>query len=280
MVPSALSAVDIALWDWAGKQVGLPIYQMLGGARSRILSYASTPLLPSIKAYIDLIAELRAQGFRAVKLHTWCVLERDLALVQAVRGAYPDLTLMLDVENNYDRMAALRMARVLAELNFHWFEAPLPDFDLEGYCAIRAQAAVPLLPAGNWILDPHGIRRGLSMGAWDAARTDTAVCGGISAAKDVFAIAHSFGTTCELQAWGHTLSQAANLQVALGLSACTFFEQPVPYAPFEYGMGTVIRTEPDGYVSAPPGPGLGVEIDWPAMKAATVYRFSSRDPLL
>jgi len=277
-VPGAISAVDIALWDWLGKQVGLPIYQLLGGARPRIPAYASTPLLTDADAYVDFVSQLREQGFRAIKFHCWCVPERDLEMLRAVRKAHPDpdLVLMLDVENNYDRPAALRVARELEELGVLWFEAPLPDFDLEGYRLLRQHTSVQIVPAGNWVLDPQGIASGLASGAWDAARIDATVGGGITAARDACVLARAYGATCELQCWGYTLSQAANLHVMLGTPGCRFFEQPVPYAPFEYGMKTVVRTGPDGYVEAPLGPGLGVEIDWAAMRAAAIVHLDSR----
>src|SRR5262245_55798661 len=69
LAPQAQSAIDIALWDVAAKAAGLPLYQLLGAARDRIPSYASTPLLPDVQAYVDFVGDLRAQGFTAVKFH-------------------------------------------------------------------------------------------------------------------------------------------------------------------------------------------------------------------
>ena len=62
----------------------------------------------------------------------------------------------------------------------------------------------------------------------------------------------------------------------LGTGLCTYFEQAVPWEPYEYGMHDVIRTQPDEHVVAPSGPGLGVEIDWAAMEAATIHRLDTR----
>ena len=58
----------------------------------------------------------------------------------------------------------------------------------------------------------------------------------------------------------------------LANDCCSYFEQSVPYEPYEYGMLDVIRTAPDGTVTAPDAPGLGVRVDWDAMEAATVHR--------
>jgi len=87
------------------------------------------------------------------------------------------------------------------------------------------------------------------------------------------ALAEAFGKTVEVQCWGYTLTQAANLHVMLAYRNCTYFEQPVPYAAFEYGANSVIRTDKEGYVHAPEGPGLGIEIDWAAVKKATILQF-------
>jgi L-alanine-DL-glutamate epimerase-like enolase superfamily enzyme len=87
------------------------------------------------------------------------------------------------------------------------------------------------------------------------------------------ALAKAAGVNCEIMCWGFTLISCANLHLALASDNCTYYEQPVPYESYEYGMKDVIRTQPDGYVQAPQGPGLGVRVDWKAMDAATIHRF-------
>ena len=87
------------------------------------------------------------------------------------------------------------------------------------------------------------------------------------------ALAEAFGKTVEIQCWGYTLTQAANLQVMLAYNNCKYFEQPSPYPSFEYGSFDVIRTDKEGYVNAPPGNGLGIGIDWDAIKRATILNF-------
>ena len=79
---------------------------------------------------------------------------------------------------------------------------------------------------------------------------------------------------CEIMSWGYSLVSAANLHLILAHNSCTYFEQSVPCEPYEYGMKDVIRTQPDGCVSAPSGPGLGLEVDWEAMEAATMHSFA------
>lgn len=278
LAPGALAAVDNALWDLAGKVAGLPLYKLLGGARDRILSYASTPLLPDVPAYLKFVAELLEQGFRAVKFHAWCLPDKDLELARAVRKEYPgnEIAFMHDAENNYDREGALRVARDLEDLGFTWFEAPLPDYDLEGYRELTRRVSIPVLPSGNWFQDLPSFAAAIQSGAWRTARTDVTVCGGVTPARKAMLVAETAGLKCEMMCWGNTLISVANLHMMLAFANATYYEQPVPYASYEYGMRDVIRTGADGYVEAPCKPGLGVDVDWDAMQAATLHSFEVR----
>ena len=269
--PGALALIDIALWDIAGKLAGQPLYRLLGGARDRIPAYASTPMFDDVGAYLDVVGALVGQGFRAVKFHTWCVPDDDLALAREARRCYPDLALMLDAENNYTRGDALRVARELEDLGFTWFEAPLPDHDFEGYRELNARIAMPVIPSGNWIQDLPLFAEALQRGIWQAARTDVTILGGITPAREAMALARAAGMNCELMSWGYTLASAANLHLMLAFPNCSYYEQPLPYETFEYGMKEVLRTGADGHVAAPTAPGLGLAVDWQAMEAATIH---------
>lgn len=277
-VPQARSLIDIALWDMAARQANMPLYQLLGGARTKILSYASTPLLPSNQAYIDYVAERQREGYKAIKFHCWCNPARDLPMCEAVheRFAGSGLDLMLDVEQRYDRNAALRVGRRLGEMGFGWFEAPLVDTDIEGYRELKRNTTVPIIAAGNTWLDLQMIAQAIRLDCWSAVRVDATICGGITPIRKIMALAEASGMNVEVQCWGYTLTQAANLQVMLAFANCTYFEQPAPYPAFEYGSVDVIRTDREGYVHAPEGLGLGVRVDWEAVKKATILNFEVR----
>lgn len=273
--PGALAVIDIALWDLLGKHAGLPLYQLLGGARDRILSYASTPMLEDVPAYMRCIEEMLAQGFRAVKFHAWCLPEKDLELCRAARQHFPDekIAFMHDAENNYDRQSSLRVAEELEDLGFTWFEAPLPDYDLDGYRELNSRVQIPVLPSGNWIQDLPSFSEAIQSQAWRVARTDSTCCGGITPARKAIMLAETAGMNCEIMCWGNTLISAANLHLMLAFNCGTYYEQPIPYDSYEYGMQDVIRTQSDGYVYAPQKPGLGVEMDLEAMQSATIHSF-------
>ena len=277
--PGALAAIDIALWDILGKQKDMPIYQLLGGTTNRMLSYASTPLFEDIATYLNFVEQMVNQGFQAIKFHCWCLPEKDLELARAVRKEFPEesVTFMLDVENNYDLSNSLRVARELEDLAFTWFEAPLMDFDLEGYQSLTNRTNVDILPSGNWIQDLPAYERALREKCWSRARTDVTVCGGLTPAKKYMALVETVGMKCEIMSWGNTLVSAANLHLMLGTGLSSYYEQSVPYDPYSFGMHDTIRTQQDGYVYAPEGPGLGVQIDWEAMESATIHKLDSRE---
>jgi L-alanine-DL-glutamate epimerase-like enolase superfamily enzyme len=273
--PQAHSAIDILLWDLAAKAAGQPLYKYLGAARDRIPAYASTPLYQDPEAYVDNVHRFVEEGYRAIKFHCWCEYDRDMQMVRAVDKAFgsSSVQFMLDVEQRYDRGTALRAAKELEQLDYTWFEAPFLDYDLAGYRELRRYVSLPILPAGNSILSPHLIELGIDMGCWTHARTDAAVVGGITAALKVMGLAEARGMNVELQCWGYTSNQAANLHLMLARPNCGWFEQPVPYPAFEYGFLNPIRTGRDGCVQPSDLPGLGLAIDWEAMEAATILKY-------
>lgn len=280
--PQAQSLMDIALWDLTAKYANLPLYQLLGGARSKVLSYASTPLLEETAKYVEAVGELKAQGFKAIKFHCWCDLQRDMEMVRAVHAQYgndPSLRFMLDVEMRYSPAEAYRAARELEQLDYEWFEAPLIDTDLGGYQELRKRVNIPIIPAGNWLLAPGLIEAAIHLGCWSSARIDTTIVGGFTPARKIMALAAANSMNVEVQCWGYTLTQAANLHLMLANDNCKYFEQAVPFEPYEFGSLDVIRTDSEGYVHAPSGAGLGIRVDWDAIRKASFlsYELSAKE---
>ena len=280
--PQAQSLMDIALWDLAAKHANLPLYQFLGGARSKVLSYASTPLLEQTENYVEAVAKLKAQGFKAIKFHCWCDPRKDMEMVRAVKARYgsdASLRFMLDVEMRYTPTDAYRVAKELEELDYEWFEAPLLDTELRGYQELRRRVNVPIIPAGNWLLAPGLIEAAIQLGCWSSARIDTTIVGGFTPARKIMALAAANSMNVEVQCWGYTLTQAANLHLMLAYDNCTYFEQAVPVEPYEFGSLNFIRTDSQGYVHAPAGNGLGIEVDWDAIRKSSFlsYEIAPKD---
>ena len=135
------SLIDIALWDMAAKHAGLPLYQLLGGARAKVPAYASTPLLADADAYVDYVAERLEEGFRRGQVPLLVRARRATCRwSRRVRAAFPRPGHRVHAR----RRAALRppsgapAARARLEaLGLTWFEAPLLDTDLDGYAELR-----------------------------------------------------------------------------------------------------------------------------------------------
>jgi len=271
-----ISIIDIALWDLAAKQAGLPLYQFLGAKRDKILSYASTPMFDTEEEYMDYIDDCIKQGFKSIKVHSYCIYKDDVELIKNIQKRFGDkgIDFLLDVDQQYSREEALGMAQLLETYGWGWFEAPLPDHDLEGYQKLMDLTTVPISCGGNTLISLKEIQHGIKLGCWTDLRADATVVGGITPMLKIMALAQANNMRCEVQSWGMVPTQAANLHIMLSHNNCTYFEQAYPYERFETGTKTVIRTDKDGYVHAPTGLGLGVEVDWKEVERTTLAKFA------
>ena len=103
----------------------------------------------------------------------------------------------------------------MASSGSRWFEAPLVDTDIEGYREIRRRARVPVIAAGNTWLDLQMLAQAIKLDCWSAFRVDATICGGITPIRKIMGLAEAYGMNVEIQCWGYTLTQAANLHVML-----------------------------------------------------------------
>jgi L-alanine-DL-glutamate epimerase-like enolase superfamily enzyme len=122
---------------------------------------------------------------------------------------------MVDLESVYNFEEAMRLGRQMDEGLFGWFEAPVDDELLGEYAELRKRLDTLIIPAGYNIYSPDFIRQGIEAGSWDAGRFDATVIGGISEALELLIIANDAGLTIDIQSWGHSLGQAANLHLML-----------------------------------------------------------------
>lgn len=258
------SLFDIALHDAKGKQVGLPIYQMLGAAQSQVRAYASSPLLDTVEDYLAYCHEMLRQGFNAIKVHPRCVFEEDFTLVQILHEEFRgyEIGWSLDVDANYSRQEALRMGRLLDEYQWDFFEEPLSDADFEGYQYLADNLDIDIVSGGNSLPNLLLIQQAMRQGCWDRIRFDTTSAGGFTNGMRLGALSKAYNVKCEVQSWGYTLTQAANLHMMLAYDNCEYFEQAAPYEKYEVGAKQVFRPDENGHIKPSPLPGLGVELDW------------------
>jgi L-alanine-DL-glutamate epimerase-like enolase superfamily enzyme len=259
----AIGAMDVALWDLGGKAAGMPIHRMLGTYRLSAPAYASSAVLPSAEAYAEEAGRLKAEGWRAYKIHPPTEPAVDVAVCREVRRAVgDDYTVMLDSTWAYDYPAAVRVGRAIEELGFHWYEDPLADDDLYNYVKLKQQLRIPILateysPGGFTAYAPW-----LLAHATDFLRGDVAVKGGITALVKAAHLAEAFHMNFEIHHGGNSLNNVANLHVTMAIGNCEFFEVLLPAGAQKYGLSEDIEVDAGGLVHAPTGPGLGAAIDF------------------
>src|SRR6185436_13359171 len=218
-VVSAISAIDIALWDIAGKIHGVPVHRLLGGAfRSRVQPYATGFYRIKGQGEGKRLAEEALRhfeaGFTLMKVKLGYGVEDDIASMREIGRAIQGkpVRLMVDVNHAYGRAEALRLGRALGEYDLRWYEEPVAPEDIAGYAEMRAKLAMPIAGGEN----EHtlfGFRELLAARAVDIAQPDIGSCGGISAARHVMALAQSHGVQVNPHVWGSAIAQAASLHV-------------------------------------------------------------------
>ncbi len=267
----SIAAIDIALWDLAAKRANRPLWAHLGGSRNTMPAYASIPVLEDHDANIALIEGLTADGFGLFKFHYKCVAEADIGLIEAIDAAFGDsgLTFMFDAECAYDLEAAKRVAAAAEAAGFLWLEAPMPDRNLADYAALKAATSLPILPAGITIADEQDIVNALAHNGWSAVRCDTASSGGLTPMRRIADLAAAHEMNFELQSWGSSLSTAANFHLSLATPHSRYFEVPVPRQDFDLPGVSPIAVNASGTATAAEAPGLGLEIDWTELEAAS-----------
>ena len=266
------SSIDIALWDLAARKADRPLYELLGAKRDSIVPYASLRFYDSLPEYIEAVNEYAKLGYMTFKFHVWGLIEEDSRLVQLVRQTFSDspYRFMIDLEGAYGLEDALSLGGEMDERLFVWLEGPIDDELLEQYAELTSKLAVAIIPAGYNIYSPEFIRRGIETGSWDAGRFDVTEVGGISKALELLMIANDAGLPIEIQSWGHSLAQAANLHLMLANERTQYFEAAMPKEAFEFGMKNGILLD-QGRVVAPERPGLGIEVDWDRLATADFY---------
>lgn len=275
---SALSALDMALWDLAGKATDLPVYALLGGkVRDKIAVYA-TGLYYTEGEFPDrLLDEARgyvAEGFKGMKTKVGGLsMAEDVARVRALRDAIgPDVHLMVDANEAYNATTAIRIGQKLAELDLVWFEEPVNAQDLDAYLEVKA--ALPMAIAGGENLRTrYEFKPYLTRRAYDIVQPDVMHCGGITEMQRICAMANACGIQVNPHVWGSPVMIAATLHLAATLPPCPPARNALPYLQepvmeFDRTPNTIRQTicavpfeHEDGFVRVPTGPGLGIEVD-------------------
>lgn len=259
----AISAVDVAIWDLAGKLRGLPVAQLCGGQRSAMPAYASSTHYDHIDDYVADLNSALQQGFTAYKVHPFYDAQRDIALAGALRqSAGPRVRLMLDAAKRYSRGDSLRVGQVLQELDYHWFEEPLPQHDWTGYAALRDRLRIPVIGGETLPGLHHAMVNALNAQAYAAVLCDVYWKGGITGCLNTIALCKSRGVAVASHHGASALMNLANLHVLCGATDVEMIEVLYPEAPYRYGLKTYAGMGADGLVHLPAQAGLGGQPDW------------------
>lgn len=272
----AVGAVEMAINDLRGKALGLPVAELFGGRlRDRVPVYGSTMNYVEGEEPEDLFPRQAAarvgEGFKALKMRIGRYsVAREAKFIRAVRDAVgPDIRLMADGNAAYTLRSAVQMGRVLDELNFDFFEEPLPQSPrYTGYAELREKLPLPL--AGGEAVDSRIAAKDLiDRRAVDIIQPDAALCGGIGEALFIAEMAALSGIRCIPHCWGGAVSIAASVHLLSLLHEPHWgFPSDTPLLELDLSENpwrTEIVKEPfrvvDGQITVPKTPGLGVEVD-------------------
>lgn len=260
----ALAAIDTALWDLKCRRAELPLYKMLGGAKSSVPCYTTEGGWLHIEPE-DLIADAldaQAKGFAGSKIKIGKPhMAQDRERLAAVREAVgPNYEIMVDANQAFSRAEATRRARVLEEFDIAWFEEPMPADNVLEHALLAASTSVPIA-VGESMYSISQFKDYLTSGGASIVQVDVARIGGITPWMKVAHMAEAFGVpVCP-----HFLME---LHASL---VCA-----IPNAPWlEYipQLDTITKTGlriEQGRAYPSHQPGLGIDWDWDAIMAAEV----------
>lgn len=275
---SYIAAMDICLWDILGKATGLPVYQLLGACKDRVLAYASTTHMKTVEEFVQTAKRSMAEGFRALKIHPPQAKDGEeqdyklgIEVARAVRDTVgDDFLLLYDPVGVYNRFQAMEVGRALDELDYYGYEDPLPSNDIEGYVQLCSALDVPI-HTGEFIFSIYDYAEYIRRGAVDVLRFIVDNVGGITGGMKIAHLAECHGLMVEPHNWGDTFDHAVHFHCELAIHNGDFFEMKVPQGLGDSAyMKDLIRVEKDGYVYPPKKPGIGYEIDYDKLDDITI----------
>ena len=275
---SAISAVDMALWDITGKALGVPVNMLIGGMiRDRVPVYATGLYYTKNEkdGRLSLEAQTYAeQGFLGMKTKVGGLpIQKDVERVRFIREIIgPDLKLMIDANQAYNAHTAIKIGNMLANSDILWFEEPVNAKDLESYLQVKSN--IPMSVAGGENLRTRfEFKEFLAKRAYDIVQPDVINVGGISEMRNVSMHANTMGIQVNPHVWGSPIMIAATLHVISTIPPCpeSFIAEPFEQEPvMEYDRTpSEIRDHlchesfvmEEGHLKVPDTPGLGITVD-------------------
>jgi L-alanine-DL-glutamate epimerase-like enolase superfamily enzyme len=255
-VTNALSGVDIALWDIAGKAAGVPVHRLLGGGAADLAAYASLEAYADPQVVRDRVRQALDDGFSSLKLH-----ETEPAAIRAAREeAGPDVDIMVDVNCAWTVNRVRELAEELRGFRLKWLEEPVwPPENYEGLAEVRSTEGIPIA-AGENVATLMDFDRLLRAGAVDFVQPSPAKMGGVSELGKVFPLAAIHNVTVMPHSFYDGPGLLAAIQVMAALGAV---DAMIEWRYFDLEAqicGDALLPE-GGRIKVPEGPGLGIDPD-------------------
>ena len=275
----AISGIEQALWDIAGKATQQPVYNLLGGrCRDRIRVYANgwSYQLKEPADYARAAEKVVTQGFSALKFdplpapwRSWIPKEherRAVAVVKAVRDAVgPDVDLLIEQHRRLAPMHAIRLDRQLAQFDLYWLEEPNVAENPEALAEVRRATGLPIV-IGEATYTKTGFRPLLEARAADILNPDVACCGGILELKEIAAMAEPFLVAMSPHNYNSTtVALASTVHASATMPNFIITEYFLPFVEFGDKICRGQLKPKDGYIELPAAPGLGVDLDEAAL---------------
>ena len=271
---SAISAIDIALWDIQGKALGVPVYRLLGGlARDKVVCYPHAQVAGESDDVGGLVENCRkavAEGWRFVRwglpqhgdvLEPPQAIRTALNQLEAVREALGDeIEICLDIHTRLDLSDAVRLCRASEPLRPFFMEDPLRAENPHLYRRLRQQTAVPLA-AGEQFASKWEFRELIEDDLIDYCRVDLCIVGGLTEARKIAGWCETHAIKLATHNPLGPVSTAACLQLNLACSNVGVQEQPRRPGTSLTDVVPVQVDWQDGYLLPPTRPGLGIEFD-------------------
>jgi galactonate dehydratase len=289
---TALTGVEIALWDLAGKALGLPVYQLMGGkVRDRVRVYCdsgSREMVPGDDGSLARIQEIRKMGFTAAKIDiddaadparfdrvNWTAsngeIDHMLAKIAFTRENYPkNIDLAVDMHARYDATTGKRVAREVENFKLLWLEEPVPAENIDAMRDIRASTSTPICCGENIFLR-HGFREILEKRAADIIMPDFQKAGGLLEARKIADMAHTYYVPVAPHAVTSPIGMMATAHVCAAIPNFLVQEWHWIDSPDLWRNwvkeGEILEK---GYIAVPDRAGLGVEMNEDGARKAQV----------
>ncbi|MBM3139980.1 MAG: mandelate racemase/muconate lactonizing enzyme family protein [Chloroflexi bacterium] len=288
---SAISGIEQAMWDLAGKRLGVPVYELLGGAcRERVRVYANGWARQGSLAELQESARaVVARGFDAMKFDPvpgpWRTFisrkqeQQAIDRVAAVREAVgPDVEILVEMHRRLAPMHAVRIARAIEPYAPFWFEEPVLAENVDALAAAKREIRIPVV-TGEELYTKHEFREVFERHAADVINPDVCNVGGILELKEIAAMAEPYfvavsphnynSTTVGLAATVHVSAAMPNFLITEYFVNLEAWGREVARPPFE-----VV----DGHIALPSAPGLGIDLDESALARFPYTPFAARSP--